>query len=206
LPNCVATKQSGDFVYPVVWPADRPGTVEQVAGTGRWGTFDGIDDDGTIVGLPDGVIAVWTTVGDTYGPARALPTLPSMPNSTSRAIRGGWVVGQLISPLNGDQVDDYPAIWRVGAGGQTLVSQDPDVEMADVDSEGTAVGNMTASGKGRAGPAYGVIYRDGKLRQLPLSGPAASDSASAVSDGGHLVVGTAVHEDAYADTIVTWHC
>lgn len=200
--------------YPVFWPADHPGTVNQIpAARDPRDTVSGIDDSGTILGVvytaggwTAPVLrqpATWSVEGHVYGPPQVLPTLDALPSSeTLSGIHNGWIAGALW----GSGPNRYPTIWRVGASTPTVVSHNPGVSLAGVNSSGVAVGGMTDPAHNSF--SYGVVYRDGRLSQLPASAPGARNWASAISDSGDLIAGVTFPNGpgTVPGQAMTWRC
>lgn len=191
----VGTARSTDLAdqYPVFWPADYPGTVNQIPTAREGATASGIDDNGTILGVVyenNGYgprlehPSTWPLEGHVYGPPQLLPALDSLPGiETVSGIHNGWVAGVLY----GSGPDRYPTIWRVGASTPTMVSHNPDVTLSEVNSSGVAVGWI--ADRVHNSFNYAVVYRDGRLSQLPASTPGARNWATAINDSGDLIAG-----------------
>jgi uncharacterized membrane protein len=157
---------------PVLWPADRPGTVRVLdLPTGvSSGHAVGVDEDGTVIGRGS---VNGATVGLMW-PVRGKPRLLVGPDGKSNTyldgIRNGWVVGSLFDNMDGGVVR-----WNLRTGS---------VELLRPSRRPTAI-----NGKGTVLVDGQVVHGD---RTVDLPRPPSSEVAAgnAIADSG-LIAGAA---------------
>ena len=140
----------GNGFTPVVWPANRPGTVRALApATGR---AMGIDEDGSVVGylapFPPGTPYLWPAKGT----PRPLPDGGMGGNAVG--IQRGMVAGNVFDPATNRTV---PALWNLRTGGFRTFPEAGGSALS-VNRKGTigVVGALVHKG-GRATPVGGWV-------------------------------------------------
>ncbi|MFF5227785.1 hypothetical protein [Dactylosporangium sp. NPDC000521] len=198
-----ASGESGDDNVPVLWPADRPGTVVALSmppGFGEPGTggshASGVSDDGTVVGVVRGVAVRWLHDGS----ARLLPLPPGYEGAQVVAVRGTFAYGWA-AVTGGNRV--VPVRWFLPSS-----SDDPAFVMAGAPFDivdGTPTGWSITGGGDLREPVR--IAPDGTVKRLPLPPgvrplPAGRGAgARSISDDGRTVTG------ATGDRrLLIWHC
>ncbi|MET7420115.1 hypothetical protein [Dactylosporangium sp. NPDC005555] len=197
-----AMGEANDDSVPVVWPADRPGTVRALAvpaGYGEPGTSGsqaaGIGDDGTAVGNVRGAATRWSPDGT---PA-LLPVPPGHDLTIATAMRGGHAYG-LARVVGADR--NSALRWDLTAGTVTVLTGAPD----DI-TDGTPTGWAITTGGDYNQPTR--IAPDGTVERLPLppglqlppKGPGAV--AASISDDGTTITGATATTDRH---LLIWHC
>ncbi len=157
--HAVAINSHGDVVgnaftatgwHPVLWPANRPGTVRVLTAGNAFATD--IDENGTVVGYlepyPDGTPYVWPVNGRPY----ALPVPPGGTGGVAVAIRLGMVAGNVLDPATGGS---KPALWNLRTGDFTFLR----------DIQGSA---LSVNRWGTLGLTGMVVHSDGRV--VPVGG------------------------------------
>jgi len=142
----------GDGWRPVVWPANRPGTVRALplpAGLPNGALAAGIDEDGSVTSVlspyPPGTPYLWPARGIPH----ALPVPAGSEGGTADAIQGGMVAGNVFA---GNAT--RPALWNLATGGFTL-------------HEAVDTGAVSVNGRGTIGGGGAIIHADGRVSTLP---------------------------------------
>ena len=180
-----------EYPEPLLWPADRPGTVERFEPTGY---PVAIFDDGTIVGVAPAEEDRSPGVAGVRHPARreGLPppvawvrrpdgridrlTAAGADMSTVVAARGNWAVGYVGTTANGQF--DRMVRWDLRTGVATPVK--PGLSyLTGVDSSGSLLAGATVDHFGWRVPLRGVVLD-----------PSAGLSADAIADNGTVVGST----------------
>jgi hypothetical protein len=171
----------------VIWPGDRPGTVERLPGSAaRPGA---IDDDGTIAGEIASVPSFWTA-----GAAHPLDPEHTWYVSEIVAIRGGWVLA-----MTGSTV----LVWQPGrtTPNTFLVGS---FFPADITADGALLGTWAGSGPAGAEPgSRAAIVRGTDVTVLPMPVPAAAQplvNVDHITADGRIIVGS------YERGTVIWYC
>jgi uncharacterized membrane protein len=140
----------GDGWRPVVWPADRPGTVRALpipAGVTS-ALAAGIDEDGSVVGVltpyPPGTPYLWPAKGKPH----ALPIPEGSGGGTADAIQGGMVAGNVFA---GNET--RPALWNLTTGGFTL-------------HEAVQSGAVSVNARGTIGGGGVIVHANGRVSTL----------------------------------------
>lgn len=143
----------GNGFTPVVWPANRPGTVRALAlpgGHTAGGRAMGIDEDGSVVGylapFPPGTPYLWPAGGS----PRPLPDAGQGGNAV--AIQRGMVAGNVSDPATGMTV---PALWNLRTGGFRTFP----------DAGGSA---LSVNRKGTVGVVGAIVHAEGRV--APVGG------------------------------------
>lgn len=149
----------GNGWRPVVWPADKPGTVRALpfpAGHPGDGRALGIDEDGSVVGYlapyPPGTPYVWPAVGAPH----ALPVPDANVGGTAVAIQRGMVAGNTTAPT----------LWNLRSGSVTVQSN----------ASGAA---LSVNRWGTIGTVGTIVHRNGRV-----SAVGAFDRVTVVADSG----------------------
>jgi uncharacterized membrane protein len=169
---------------PVLWPADRPGTVRALPVPDEHpfgGRALGIDEDGSVVGYltpyPPGTPYLWPADGR----PRPLP-MPGGGDGIAVAIQGGMVAGEVVDPATGA---GSVALWNLRTGRRTLFT----------DVRG---GALSVNRDGTIGASGALLHADGRV--VPLNTEA---QVYAVDDNG-VAAGTTDWSNGHA---VRWpHC
>jgi hypothetical protein len=197
---------------PVVWPANDPATVRELAAPPGGGFVQGtgIADDGTVVGVRLDEAAMRPgersagSHGVVWGPdgVRDLP-LPqaSGPGSAALAIGGSWVAGWYQDPASRATV---LARWNLRNGDVHTVRGLP--WLSGVNRHGWVTG-LTRDAGGFEMPA---VAFDDRVLVLPVptgaeqskEGPA----AVTISDDGAAIAGNVMMGNAATSTAVRWSC
>lgn len=180
-----------EYPEPLLWPADRPGTVERLEPTGY---PVAILDDGTIVGVAPAEEDRSPGVAGVRRPARreGVPppvawvrrpdgridrlTAAGADMSTVVAARGNWAVGYVGTTANGQF--DRMMRWDLRTGVATPVKPGL-VQLAGVDSGGSLLADATVDHFGRRVPLRGVAWD-----------ASTGLSADAIADNGTVVGST----------------
>ncbi|HZM80058.1 MAG TPA: hypothetical protein VFC19_30355 [Candidatus Limnocylindrales bacterium] len=191
-----------DDTRPVLWPADKPGTVRQLAvptGFGERDTIDsraiGVADDGTIVGSAHGAPIRWAPDGT----PSALPVPPGYRYATVEALRGRYVYGW-VNVIDSNR--NAAVRWDLDNDTMKVLEGAP----YDV-TDGTPDGWTLTSGGDTREPAR--ITPDGAVELLPLPQgelPARTGMevlANAISDDGATIAGATWSDDQRP---VIWRC
>lgn len=133
----------GNGFTPVVWPANRPGTVRALSPAA--GRAMGIDEDGSVVGylapFPPGTPYLWPAKGT----PRPLPDAGQGGNAV--AIQRGMVAGNVSDPATGMTV---PALWNLRTGGFRMFP----------DAGGSA---LSVNRKGTVGVVGALVHGGGRV-------------------------------------------
>lgn len=133
----------GNGFTPVVWPANRPGTVRALSPAA--GRAMGIDEDGSVVGylapFPPGTPYLWPAKGT----PRPLPDAGQGGNAV--AIQRGMVAGNVSDPATGMTV---PALWNLRTGGFRMFP----------DAGGSA---LSVNRKGTVGGVGALVHGGGRV-------------------------------------------
>ncbi|MEU5941431.1 hypothetical protein ABZ807_20115 [Micromonospora sp. NPDC047548] len=159
--------EESESALPLLWPVDRPGTVEAVDGVAT-GVAKEIFDDGTIVGTSAGATTLTAWVRRPDGRIDSL-TAPGTTRTWVQAAQGDWAVGGA-----GPEGDQTPMRWNLRTGSPVPVHPGlPAVQ--DVNARGTVLGDR-------------AVDRDGRLVPLPGTVPGAVNIAAwAIADNGTIV-------------------
>jgi uncharacterized membrane protein len=190
-----AFRDALDDSVPVLWPADKPGTVQELAVPDGFGDQKvssaqavGVTDDGTVIGNVRGVPVRWA-VG---GIPSVLPVPVEHRYASVSVVRGRYAYGsvQLAAAER-----NAAARWDLQSG-QIKVHENGPADVADGTSDGWSVSAPSADW------APMLISPDGLAEPLPLPQglPAA---AFAMSDDGKTIVGATGTGDPQP---VIWHC
>ncbi|MEV4516592.1 hypothetical protein AB0K00_47540 [Dactylosporangium sp. NPDC049525] len=198
-----AMGEANDDTVPVIWPADRPGTVRALAMPAGYGEPNtggsqavGLTDDGHVVGNVRGAPTRWSPDGT---PA-LLPTPPGHEYATVTALRGAIVFG--MAAVTGE--NRVVAIrWDLGLDQVTVLVGVP----YDV-TDGTPGGWAITTGGDYNQPTRVTPQRT--VEQLPLppgvllppNGPGAV--AYSISDDGRTITGATATDGNRRPLI--WHC
>jgi uncharacterized membrane protein len=144
---------AGGGWVPVVWPADKPGTVRALPvppGTTNGALARGIDDDGAVAGVlspfPPGTAYLWPARGN----PRALPVPAGSAGSDATAIQGGMVAGSVYDQSTNSSV---MTLWNLRTGAITR----------HTGVHGDAV---SVNGGGTIGTAGAIVHADGRVSTL----------------------------------------
>ncbi|GAA1500478.1 hypothetical protein GCM10009827_006450 [Dactylosporangium maewongense] len=198
-----ASGEAGDDNVPVLWPADRPGTVVALPvppGFGTPGTggshASGVSDDGVVVGVVRGAAVRWVHEGS---PA-LLPLPAGYEGAEAVTVRGTFAYGWA-AVTGGNRV--VPVRWFLSsaAGDSAFVMEGAPSDIAD----GTPNGWSITIGGDLREPVR--LSPGGIVQRLPLPPgvrplPAGSGAgARSISDDGRTVTG------ATGDRrLLIWHC
>jgi uncharacterized membrane protein len=168
--QALAINSRGDVVgvsalTPVVWPANRPGTVRAVTmpdGQPANGRVLDIDDDGTMVGYlapyPPGTPYVWPADGRPHPLAIPAGSI----GGTANAIRLGMVAGNV---FDGDST--VPALWNLRTGKLTLYKNTD------------AGGAFSVNSRGTLGAFGALVHKGGRVVATSAGAP-----VTVVTDSG----------------------
>jgi len=138
---------------PVVWPADKPGTVRGLplpAGNTNGALARGIDEDGAVVGVvspyPPGTPYLWPA----HGNPRALPVPAGSIGGETTAIQNGMVAGNVYDPATNSTV---MTLWNLRTGATT--------RHTSVHS-----GALSVNRNGTIGTAGAIVHADGRVSPL----------------------------------------
>jgi hypothetical protein len=149
--------QGGNRV--VVWPADRPGTVRELALPAGVQTASpvGIDDDGTVVGTGStgstGDTAQVSVVWPAHGTPQVLRTPDGGTLSGAVGIRNGWVGGWA-----GTSTGSVPVRWNLRTGTVEAVNGQPYAIVYSINRHGTLTAQLGQQG---------TLDHRGRVVQLP---------------------------------------
>ncbi|SCF27769.1 hypothetical protein GA0074696_4019 [Micromonospora purpureochromogenes] len=159
--------EESESALPLLWPVDRPGTVEAVGGVAT-GAAQEIFDDGTIVGTSAGATTLTAWVRRPDGRIDPL-TAPGTTRTWLRAAQGDWAVGGA-----GPAEDQAPIRWNLRTGAPLPVHPGL-LAVRDVNARGAVLGDR-------------AVDRDGRLVPLPGAVPGAvTVNAWAIADNGTIV-------------------
>jgi hypothetical protein len=182
-----------DDTVPVLWPADKPGTVNQLAvpnGFGERGTSDAravaIGEDGTVVGSVHAAAIRWAPDGT----ASALPVPDGFRFGRPVSLQGRYVYG---SGSFFAERRNVAVRWDLADGTMKVLEGVPD-DIAD----GTAQGWSVTNGGDSREPVR--VTPEGNAEKLPV--PRTGALANAISDDGATIAGV-VWDDPRP---LIWHC
>lgn len=184
---------------PVIWPADRPGTVHRltVPSNGNAAAY-AIDSAGTIGGtIGDGHTPfAW----DANGHGHALKVPSGYHGGKVFAVNGDWAVGYV--GTSSESTGLTAARWNLTTGKVNVF--DEQYEALSVSKAGDFVGGYSDLGD------EGYLYRDGDFHPLPGTHDQADADPVGISDDGTRVLGQVVArlgDDPNGTTVpAIWHC
>ncbi|HEX6352690.1 hypothetical protein [Actinophytocola sp.] len=149
----VVGNSSGDGWTPVVWPANRPGTVRVLpmpSGHQGDGKAVGIDEDGSVVGYlspyPPGAPYLW--------PAKGKPRPLSLPTGSiggnAVAIQAGMVAGNV---YDAPTYATVPTLWNARTGSLTL-------------HKNVQAGALSVNRDGTIGVGGALVHADGRVSSV----------------------------------------
>ncbi|MFL6125240.1 hypothetical protein [Actinophytocola sp.] len=163
---------NGNGWLPVVWPADRPGTVRALplpAGLSTGALASGIDEDGSVAGIlspyPPGTPYLWPAKGKPH----ALPVPAGSIGGQVAAIQGGMVAGDVYAADDATR----PTLWNLATGGLTM-------------HEAVRSGSISVNARGTIGGGGVIVHADGRVSTL-----AAGSFVSTIADTGVAAGSTA---------------
>ena len=197
-----AMGDANDDTVPVLWPADKPGTVRTLAMPAGFGTPNtggsqavGVAEDGTVVGVARGAPIRWTPDGT----PSALPTPAGDRYGAPSALRGHYAYGSVNA---NDENRNVAVRWDLGSGVMKVLEGAP-YDVAD----GTPGGWSITMGGDYREPTR--ITPDGTVEKLPLPRgmlPAPKGTgviAHSISDDGATITGATWGDQRRP---VIWHC
>jgi uncharacterized membrane protein len=163
----------GNGTTPVVWPADRPGTVRALPlpdGQPASGRALGIDEDGAVVGhlapYPPGTPYLW--------PARGTPHPLPLPSGSvggdAVAIQRGMVAGNVYDPATNATA---PTLWHLRAGGVMLFTA-------------VSTGALSVNRWGTIGAVGALVHANGRVSTVDGRVTTVADTGVAAGSTGEF--------------------
>ncbi|MBO0868044.1 MAG: hypothetical protein J2P15_05720 [Micromonosporaceae bacterium] len=190
-----ASKYGGASQHGMIWPAGSD--TARFLPTPLSAEVDGIDDDGTMVGLFNEPKGRWPVVWDKAGNMRRLETPGPKVFGLAFSVRDGWAAGRLTGPDPARPTSEksWAAVWDVRTG--KLVFK---LSEADTATHVNSAGWFTA-----VRSAY-----DNHGQPVPLAAPAGyTVDASAITETNLVVGDWYVGGSSKPTTVirpVTWQC